>query len=290
MRPATPWALALCFSIVLSGRARAQTTEDCLPPPTPGPVEVTPASGAGGVTRDARIALRYTPGFLADYGGDPSSLLSVWNDDTLENLTGSTEIVGDTLFFLPDALLEPNAYYVGRATGGIADFEFDFRTGATLDMLDPVAGNIQSVSSQPVDPSCSYPDGGFRVDVTMRRAVEDGPAGSLEYLLYQTRGPGLREPVLRTRRRGLATADLFTMAFVLPRAEATEPICVVVQVVDGVGKRDDSQPARCFDPIEGNFFESACSVGAAGSGRGRAPWMIVGPLVWLFVRRRCSHR
>ncbi len=268
-------ALGLVLPLLVSGAAFAQPSDDCVPAPTPGPIEVTPASGAGGVTRDARVALRYTPDFFAGFVGDPSSLISVWNDDSLEPVVGRSLLAGDTLFFLPDRLLDANTTYVGRASGGIADLEFDFRTGTSLDLSPPEVGAIESISSQAVDPGCGLPDGGFRVDVAMQRALEDGPAGSLEYLLYQTRGPGLTAPVLRTRRRGVITSDLFTMAFVLPRSDAVEPICVVVQVIDGVGNRDDSMQARCFDPVEGNFFEPACAVSTPGLPSSRsAPWVV----------------
>ena len=289
MRVAMFWALASCLPLV-SGAAYAQLPDDCTPPPSPGPIEVTPASGAGGVTRDARVSLRYTQDFFAGFSGDPAALISVWATGTLEPVAGRVAVAGDVLFFLPDGLLAPSTSYAGRATGGIADFEFEFRTGTNLDVAAPVVGAIQSVSTQSLDPGCGVPDGGYRVDVAMERALEDGPDGSLEYLLYHTRGPGIDAPVLRTRRRGVITSDLFTMAFVLPNSEAVTPICVVVQVVDGVGKRDDSMEPRCFDPVEGNFFEPACSVSASGRARsGRAPVALLA-LVGLAWFWRGRHR
>jgi hypothetical protein len=85
--------------------------------------------------------------------------------------------------------------------------------------------------------------------------------------------------VLRARTRNFTT-DLITMAFVLEPSEAVEPICVAIQAVDGVGRVDNDGEPRCFDPIQGNFFEPLCTVGSFGASRAASgAWGSAGVLV-----------
>ena len=110
-------------------------------------------------------------------------------------------------------------------------------------------------------------DGGFRVGVFFAPATDSGPPGSIEYLLFQTRGVGVDAPILRNRVRNYP-GEQITMAFVLPAEEASAPICVRIAAIDGVGNptfsdRRDGEEA-CLDPVQGNYFYPLCHASAPG--------------------------
>ena len=246
----------------------------CDEPPFRGPLEVTPASGAGGVTVDAYVKVLYGAGTLGPEL-DPEGLIDlrlcgevgVFECETMgERVPGRAQIVGDRwVFFVPDGELLPSSQYAGIARGAEADLSFTFRTGSTRDARAPLLGNIAAPSTARTDLPC---DGGrgFRVDVRFDAATDDGPAGSIEYLLYLTRGATVEAPELRTRVRSLATSEV-TMAFLLSDAEAVAPVCFVVHAVDGLGNVDSDGEPVCFEPVQGTYFE-ACSVSAPGATRG----------------------
>lgn len=262
-----------------------------------GPYEVTPASGAGGVSVNSYVQVLYGDGYFAP-GFDPTGTFELKRCRDLplldcevsgEAVEGRVEVVGDRwLFFVPTGELPPNEPFVGLARGIERDLNFNFRTGGLRDVAPPMfSGLTGGPTTSRVDPTC---DGrsGYRVDVRFAPARDDGPAGSLEYLLYLTRGPNLRAPELRARLRNFTTEEV-TMAFVLDDEEATGPSCVVVHVVDGVGRVNREMAPACFLPGSGTFFE-ACAVGApgGGSGAGAAAFLslvVVGVLVGRRRRR-----
>jgi MYXO-CTERM domain-containing protein len=285
-----PFWLALVAGLVfVSATAAAQ--DDCERPVGRGPLRVTPASGAGGVTLDAPIKVEYTPGFFADTGVGAESSIRLVRSDTGGVVTGRAQVErGDTLFLLPDRLLAPSTSYEGTAFGIDFDLDFNFRTGTMQDLAPPRLGAIESVSSSRVEPRCEAPDGGYRVDVSFSPASDDGPVGSIEYLLFLTRGVNVDRPELRARDRNFTT-DLITMAFVLEPGAAAEPVCVAVEAVDGVGRVDDDGEEVCFDPIEGNFFEPLCAVSPSpGSTPGPFAIGLSVAAVGLVVRRRRARR
>lgn len=277
----------LAALVLAAGASVRAQPEDCEDDGLLGPLEFTPAIGASNVTLDAPIKIRYSDDFFVDGTADPESALTLSNAETGEEVSGRTEVLdGDILFFYPDELLEPTTRYEGIAFGLERDEEINFRTGRDIDRMPPDLGEIVDVSSSKVkDRRCDAPEGGYRVDVVVEPAREDGPIASVEYLLYLTRGPGIVEPEQRDVTRGFAT-DEITMVFVLSPAEAVEPVCVAVQAVDGVGKVDDDGRPVCFDPVQGNFFEPLCSATGAGAGRGRGLLPIGLMLAALAWRRR----
>lgn len=245
----------------------------CDETPIRGPLEVTPASGAGGVTVNAFVKVLYGAGTLGPEL-DPESLielrhcgdLGVFECETAGELVpGRAQVVGDRwVFFVPDGELVASSQYAGIARGPESDLSFTFRTGISRDARAPLLGNIDDPSTARIDRPCEG-DRGFRVDVRFDAATDDGPAGSIEYLLYLTRGATIEAPELRTRVRSLATSEI-TMAFSLSDAEAVAPVCFVVHAVDGLGNVDSDGEPVCFEPVQGTYFE-ACSVSAPGATR-----------------------
>lgn len=303
--------LALLAAPSASG---AQDAGTCPGPPNPEPLETTPSNGATGVTLNAPVRVRYTEGFFVEgpgAGRDPLDLIEVWAcpegllligdiDCQAEGgspLGGSAQIIGDELVFVPRQELDPTRVYSGVASGlGFADLPFAFETGTSLDLTPPIFPDdfIRDLTSTRTPMRCDAPQGGFRISVFFEAATDDGPAGSIEYLLFQTRGQGIEEPVLRDRVRQFVTSGRIPMAFVLPPSQANQPICVQVVAVDGltrVARIPETMNERdCTNPVQGNFFEPLCAVGAPGTGGGEplgaAVALAAGALLVLRRRRR----
>lgn len=287
---------AALATFCLAGPAFAQ--DDCEDPVAPGPVEFTPAPGGrGGVMLNAPVKVRYTEGFFegAGSGIDPDDFIVVYVcdepvacSDGVE-VPGEVSLIGDVLVFRPTEPFEPRTSY-GVVATGIADrAQFSFQTGTSFDTEPPELSGIR-VESSPAAESCEAPEGGYRIDVQVDAATDDGPLIDIEYLVYLTRGPEVEAPELRARARQVT--DVIPMAFVLESAEAVSPICVTVHAVDGVGNVDDDTEPQCFDPIQGNFFEPMCSASsvdrAQPSDRAHAGLWPVGLAVaaCIFVARR----
>ena len=274
--------------ILLSEPAVAQPQSDCPEDLGRGPREITPADGAAAVTLDAVVRVGYTPGFFAEPGRDPADFLEVYARDSVEQLVGDFQVVGgDTVFFIPEMLLEAESMYHGLARGIDGDLEFSFRTGRTLDERAPTLGPIARVDATEIEAGCEAPDGGYRVDVHFPPAADDGPPGSIEYLLYLSRFAGQGAPSIRARARGYSTR-LITMAFVLSQDEAVEPICVEVVAVDGVGRVSEVGETTCLDPLTGSFFAGLCSVSPHGNSTSLAVVAFVACLT--LIRRRRGWR
>lgn len=279
----------------------------CEPPSSFQPEEVTPADSARQVSIDAPVRVRYSPGYFGPGGpgGDPSSLITVFRcptdgcvvpcrpeDALLEDfVSGRVQVLGDNLFFYPEDEWEPGQAYTGLAKGEDSELPFSFCTGTTTDRTPPRLGEIEDVTSTAVGPRCDAPEGGYRIAAFFAPADDaGGPPASIEYLLFQTRGAGIEEPVLRSTIRNFAT-EMHTMAFVLPPGEATEPICVRVAAVDGNGNlnwSDESADVDCIDPVQGDFFQPLCAVSVVGARRAPAFGLALFALVGLalVVRRR----
>lgn len=281
----TPLLGILISLLAFPGAAAAQLGDPCSPDPTRGPLEVTPASGAGGVTLDSPVKLRYSEGYF----DDPGAIVAVELFDEFGSpVAGETQIHGDVVFFIPDQLLDPSSFYEGTAYGLDRDLAFNFFTGTGLDLEAPRFGDIVEIDSTSASDVCDDFEGGYRIDVRFRPAIDDGAPGSIEYLLYLVRGPTVELPELRARARNINT-ELFTMAFVISPEEAVSPICVQVHAIDGTGKIDGDGNIACIEPIQGKFFEPLCDVGGApglASGGAMAFGSAFAFLVLLVRRRR----
>ena len=296
-------ALALLLALAPGPpRARAQLDagpDACTDIPLRAAVTVTPASGALGVSTNAPVRVLYAEGYfgLDGPGDDPRSLITVERcastfcdptacaDGARAFVPGRVQVVGDELVFYPDARWDAGGTYAGVARGVDRDLEFTFCTGSGVDTEPPVLGEITEVTSTPRAPDCTAPEGGYRIGVFFPPAQDfDGPPGSIDYLLFQTRGVGLDGPLRRSRARNF-NAEQITMTFVLPPDEATDPICVTVAAVDGVGNVDADTRAVCIDPIQGNFFQALCAAAPAAPGGAAGGWLLV-PAILLAARRR----
>jgi hypothetical protein len=289
-------AAVLCGLAVLPAmHAEAQCEE-----PAWGPMEVTPAVGAPGVTTDAWVMVRYRDGYFGPEGPgeDPSTLVTLnacgscgASCDAPVPVSGSVQVFGDDLFFVPDGPLDPRTQYEGEARGLESGLTMRFCTGSAADAAPPSFGS-QSVtwSSEEVGPSCELPDGGFRVGIFTQSAADDGPGGSLEYLLFLTRADGLEAPMLVDRVRNFAAGEI-TLRLFLDGEQAASPVCVRLAVVDGVGNVTMSEDEVCFDPVSKITFQG-CNVRPGIGSRTTtttATTLAMG-LLALLVGRRASRR
>ncbi len=277
---------------------RAQDTACDETPTARKPIEVTPASGAVSVTIDAPVNVRYSRGYFGPEGPSdpPETLLRVVRcpADTLCGLgcmaedgvdvPGTVQVIGDNLFFLPDGGFEPEQTYVGRATGVDDVLDFRFCTGISPDLEPPRLGSFLDAEPAETAALCVLPEGGRLVGLRWEQASDDGPAGSIEYLLYLTRAKGVGAPELRDRLRNYASPEV-TLNLRLDADEASEPVCIRMIAIDGVGQSSESSPEHCFDPITSAAFQPLCSArgGARGSGSVLLVIVAFGGLFW--VRR-----
>lgn len=309
-------AVMTAWAVMVALPAEAQDQGPCPGPPDPGVVESNPSVTARGVTIDAPMRVRYRPdGVFVNGPGatlNPADLIELYAcpatvteaeigfvDCRVEGgafVPGRAQFVGDELVFLPDETWIPNNAYTGVARGidaGAGDFRLAFFTTSFRDQSPPMFGNprLQELDSDRIEPRCDAPNGGFRVSTTFTPAEDDGSRGSIEYFLFQTRGTGIDEPVLRTRLRAFGANDRITMAFILPPDESAQVICLQVVAVDAVGNFDvtDVNDAACRDPDDGAFFEGLCSVRAPGHRRGPAGVaLLFGLVAFTLLRRRSS--
>jgi len=256
-----------------------------------GPIEVTPAVRATGVTLGAPVKVRYTTGYFEDpsIDADPSTAISLMLASTLDPVPGEVDVIGDTLVFVPDFPLGARVTYVGSARSVDRTLEFQFTTGASFDVGPPDLVELTSMTSARVGETCEAPDGGYRIDVAFDPANDDGPPGDIEYFLYMSRGPEVESPVLVGRARNVAPTEVI-MAFVVEPAQVVSPICVTVHALDGAGNVDDDTPPLCGDPIKGNFFEPLCSAWRGRGAGSPVPIGIYAMLLGLTVWRRRGVR
>lgn len=281
------WATLVCLAAL-----SPMTTVDaqCEDPPV-GPVDVLPAVGAPGVTIDAWVRVRYVEGYFGPDGPgrDPASEITLLrcgacgaSCDSGTPVSGHVEVYDDNLFFVPDAPLEPRTQYGGEARGPETSLTLGFCTGSSADASPPSFASEIRVSSEEVGPGCELPDGGFRVGVFAGAASDDGPGGSLEYLLFLTRADGLAAPLLVDRVRNFSAGEI-TLRLFLDGAQAASPVCVRLGVVDGVGNVTMSNVEECFDPVASVAFQG-CTIDAR-SEPVALPALVTLALVTLLVSR-----
>lgn len=273
--------------------ARAQT--DC--PTTPrGPIEVSPSSGAPNASPNAPVVVRYSAGYFGPDGpGEPPttlfSLVSCGRcgvtctvDSGGTPVSGLVQTQGDSLLFLPDGGLTGGTQYAGRATGIDHQITFTFCAGRTNDTAPPEAVTLETPTSTQVGPQPCLPDGGFRIAAVFAPVSDDGPPGSIEYLLFQTRGVDVDAPVLVDRVRNFQT-DRITMSFLLSNDAARQPICLQVVSVDGAGHSAVRAGERCFDPRPQVTFQG-CGVALGRPAHAALAGLVIAALALVARRRR----
>jgi len=280
--------------LVIAASAHAQTTtSDCHTDPM-APLTVSPSSGAHNTPPNAPVVVQYAAGYfdpMTGPGDPPSSLFrlvscgnncaSICDVTAGDEVPGLVQTQGDDLIFVPDADFPPDTLYVGRATGVDGMLDFNFCTGSTPDTMAPSVVSISSVSSTHVS-GLSCLDDGYRIGVNVPTATDDGPPGSIEYLLFETRGEGIDEPTLVDRFR--PSSARVTLAFLLPTEAAQTPICLQVVTVDGLGHAAMPSDEHCFDPVGRTTFQGCAAGGRGGSAVAAALAIVVISL----VRRRLS--
>lgn len=286
-------ALVFVALVLGAGSARAQ---ECPEPPLRGPMTVTPSDGAPGVTLDAPVFVDYAEGYFGPDGPgeDPTTLITLeqcgactafCSPGSGTPVTGLVQVHGDRLYFVPDVPLAENTQYLGTATGIETSLDFSFCTGRGFDSEPPVLDGAPRPSSTRVGPQCNLPDGGYRLAVSFAPATDDGPPGSIEYLLYLSRGDSVDAPVVVSRARNYASADITLGVLLSPEATRT-PICLTLAASDGVGNVTVADQSQCFDPITRTTFSGACN---AQPGRPRG-WGVLGLVglvgLLLSMRRR----
>jgi hypothetical protein len=292
------WLSALVLAAVALALGAAPVRAQCEEPAW-GPLEVTPAVGAPGVTTDAWVMVRYREGYFGPEGPgeDPTTLVTLSrcgscgdSCDAPEPVSGHVEVLGDDLFFVPDAPLDPRSQYEGEARGLESGLTMRFCTGSAADAAPPSFGS-QSVtwSSEEVGPSCELPDGGFRVGIFTQSAADDGPGGSLEYLLFLTRADGLEAPVLVDRVRNFAAGEI-TLRLFLDGEQAASPVCVRLSVVDGVGNVTMSDDEVCFDPVSEITFQGCAAQPGLAHRRSGVRSLLIFAGALLFARRVARRR
>lgn len=272
-------AAALALVALAPAPLRAQD-DPCDPGTTARvPVFVTPASSATGVTIDAPIQIVYSAGYFGPDGPGqpPETLLRLVRCpsgvvcsigctlDEGRDVEGTVQTIGDRLFFVPDGGLDPASAYVGRATGVDGVLDFRFCTGGLPDDGPPRLGAFLEARPAESTAACVVPEGGRLIGLRWEQATDDGPPGSIEYLLYLTRAPGVAAPQLRDRLRNYASPEI-TLNLALGPEEASEPVCVQMVAVDGVGNVSEPSPEQCFDPLTTAAFQPLCAASAPGRG------------------------
>ena len=238
------------------------------------PIAVTPATGAQEVTTDAWVMARFSPGYFGPTGpgDDPTQLIALeacgacGGPCTLGAgvpVAGEVQVLQDDLYFLPNQPLTSRTQYIGRVDGLEGSIPISFCTGFNADRSAPVITSTLDADSVSVGDSCELENGGFRIGVYMDVATDDGPSGSLEYLLFMTRGEGVTSPVLVDRVRNFSAGEI-TMRVFLARELAATPICLRAAVMDGVGRVTFQADDTCFDPVTKVTFQG-CSVSQARS-------------------------
>lgn len=273
--------------------AVAQTHEDCLTTVF-GPLEVSPASGAPNASLDAPILVRYARGYFGPSGPpDPPSTLfrlvscggcgSPCDLSSGVAVPGLVQTQGDDLLFLPDRGLTPLTQYAGEAIGMDGPpLDFSFCTASGHDTQAPTPASMGEPTSTQVGTLSCLPDGGYRIGVYFAPSSDDGPPGSIEYLLFETRGAGIDAPLLVDRVRNFQT-DRITMSFLLSHAEATTPVCLQVVTIDGAGHASVPAGDRCFDPV-GHVTFQGCATSPGGGTSGPLGLVLLAALA--LARRR----
>lgn len=299
IRSFLPIAVALAVAPQVA-RAQDECDDDTL---VRAPLEVTPSVGAQDVTLDAPVVVRYSRGYFGPDGpggpgGDrPEEMIRVGVcpaetrcavpcdlDSEATPIDGTVQVLGDRLFFLPDGGLADDRVYVGTAAGLDRPLDFRFCSGAEVDQGPPTAPIFLEARPDESGTSCALPEGGRRIGLRYQPSLDDGPLGSIEYLLYLTRGPGIAAPELRDRVRNSSTEEAL-LRLLLTREEAAEPVCVVVYAVDGLGNVSEAAREQCVDPLTTAAFQPLCS--AAPGTRGAGPFALAGLVVAaLAIRRR----
>jgi hypothetical protein len=285
---------------VLVAPALPVAAQECPEPPLRGPQAVAPGSGAALVTLDAPIVLTYSEGYFGPDGPgeDPRTLVALEECGDCSGacvlgegvpVPGAVEVHGDRLLFVPEGALADATRYVGAAVGSETSLSFEFCTGRSVDTGAPRLAGLPRPSSTRVGPQCGLPDGGYRLAVSFPPASDDGPPGSIEYLLYLSRGPGVEAPRVVARSYNYPAREI-TLGVLLSGEAVREPICLTLAAVDGVGNATIDPVPQCFDALTRTTFAGEACRATPGRRSGGSLGLVVAVLAALLGRRAARSR
>ncbi len=237
-----------------------------------------PADQGTDVPLNSPIRLRY-------FGAVPQPPVVCVQGDSLDApcLAGSAAAVGHEVVWQPQggaggALLEPGRRYfvtyqeTGRGTNritfvtgrGVAPERLVFR-GAT-------EANSDSAPDNGCDPEAA--DITVKFDRATSGIIGLGdtpwPDIDIEYVIYETRGPGIAGPRERDRvrlpRSGSLVVSGAQRTFRLTGEEASGPVCFNVQALDPHGRADGNTEEQCVNPAKGNHFAGCAAAPSRASG------------------------
>lgn len=295
-------ALALALGALASpGAARAQCDagdDGGVDPSLEGSLRDSfPADQGVEVPLNSPIRLRY-------YGRVPDPPVVCVQRESLDApcLTGTAAAVGDELIWQPasgagGSLLEASRrYFVTYQETGRGSNRVTFVTGRGLAPERLLFAGITDVKAD--DPPSSDCDA-TASDITVKfdRAssgvvgIGDSPWPEidLEYVIYETRGPGVSGPRERDRvrlqRSGSSVVSGAQRTFRLRGAEASGPVCFNVQVLDPLGHADGNTREQCVNPAKGNYF-AGCAARPSHAPGGLAALVAMGLAAACVTRRR----
>lgn len=251
--------------------------------------DVFPGDAAIDVPIDAPVRIRYV-------GRAPATpTLCVRRAGSMVCLDGQTEFNGTEIAWRPaSGFLDRATSYRASFSDGEGSNETTFTTGLAASGGSLIFGGISTVDAAPLenDPCGS---GAVAVTVTFERArtyaTTDAlpwPEGDLEYVIYETRGPGVGGAIERDRSRqqrsGSASTSTAQRTFRMAPRDASGPACFTMRVLDPLGRTAGDTREVCVNPAAGNYF-AGCSAAATG---GRAPfaWALGALVVVMAARRR----
>jgi hypothetical protein len=257
VRAAVVGALCLAAS---SASAQETCDEDAgTPPPDYGQlIETFPSNNARDIPRDGFVRFVYR-------GRVPPRPVLIVRDASGATVEGTLNVVGSELHWQSRMPLAPRQQYTATSSdiiGGSAQVRFI--TSDTTSNGEGPSGfdGVVSASSERLGAADICGDENARsVTIGWRFARNSPwPQTELTYIVYETRGPGIRGPVERARDRGRwstspcdPNADQ-CVTFRLSSINAAGPACFSVQVFDPFGRTTSNTVEKCINLDGGNYF------------------------------------
>jgi hypothetical protein len=200
-------------------------------------------------------------------------------------IAGTASVVGDEVVWIApprggmDALVPFTTYVVSFADASGGSNRITFTTGRGPSAGPPAFLGISGVTSVP---AVGDPCDGQAVDITVRfpRATParstsplsnaPWPDSDIEYVIFETRGPGLtgarERDRVRLQRSGSSDGGA-QRTFRLSGRDASGPVCFTIRAFDPWGRRDDNAQEKCVNPAQGNYF-AGCHAAPRAPSRG----------------------
>ncbi len=272
--------------LVALAAAPCAAEAQCAPPDL---LASLPVDGAAGVPTDASLRARYAPTagyldedvFLGVEGGEERSLEAVFDE------------AEGALVATPDAPLLPGTSYVVRWPG-LRDRDGDvlgrgavvtFETGSGPDRAAPTFEGARRLAWDPRkehDDCTDSAEERYLFDLEAGASGDDTGPGTLEALVFQTRGPSMAPgdpPRLVLGAPLPETGENLRVR--LPRSESLGEVCFALLARDLSGRVSESTPESCVRTDHPPFWRGCAA--APGSAEGGA-WLLA--LLALAARRR----